>query len=83
MVLMKRSMLSSGKEIGVSNLLFANIELQDHRHQTGRSLQHCPSIRIELSFYQHYTGPLSKSNLLTSSIKHSVQQPNWLLSASK
>lgn len=70
------------KKIGVSNWLFTDIEIHVHQHQTGRTLQHCPFISIELSFYQHQTGPLSKSNWLKRSIRHSVQQPNWVLSAS-
>jgi hypothetical protein len=62
--------------------MFISIKLAVHQHQTDRTSQHCPFISIEMSFYQHQTGPLSKSNWWTSGIKHSVQRPNWLLSAS-
>jgi hypothetical protein len=62
--------------------MFNSAILAVQQYLTGRTLQHCPFISIELSFYQHQIGPLSKSNWLKSSIRPLVQQPNWVLSAS-
>lgn len=71
------------KKIGVSNLLFAHIELHVHQHQTG-----CPSASnwpyiTALSLHQHRTVFLSASNWPFIKIKLVDKQHQTLGTAAK
>jgi hypothetical protein len=74
-----------------SNFLSISIKSAVHQHQTGRTLQHCPFISIELSFnsikltlYQDQTGWQAASNTaakLLLSASYYVQQRHFGRSA--
>jgi hypothetical protein len=71
------------KEIGVSNLLFADIELHVHQHQTGcSSASNWPYITA-LSVHQHRTVFLSASNWPFIKIKLVDKQHQTLGTAAK